>query len=142
MLCEMVSTRLKKHTMTGKTVAITVRYSDFKSATKRATGNDYINGGNEIYSVSRRLLDEFLPLKKKVRLLGISVSSLIQDTGQMQLFETDSKEKKLNDVVYELNRKFGEFSIKPANLIIAENFGTKEKKNQKRENIFDKKKKQ
>ena len=139
MLCEMVASRMRKYNLIGKTVSFIIRYEDFNTYMKQFSLKDYINDGYKIYNVSKKILSAFLPLRKKIRLLGVSVSSLIADKDQLSLFDNLNKEENLNKLVFNINQKYGDFFIKPASLLFAENYGIKERCGLIGRHIFDKK---
>lgn len=124
MLSEKVGVRLRDYRMSGKTVCVFVRFFDFSHFMKRKTYLHYFNSGIEIFKKSVEIFEEIsLHLSKKVRLLGVSISGLTRVTTQEYLFEEQRKNKKLIDAVDEINGKYGEWTIKPLSMKIAENFG-------------------
>lgn len=65
--------------LSGKTVTVKIKYSDFTQATRsRTTALPFANG-NEIFEVATGLLVTVYPFKRPVRLLGVTLSSLTQD---------------------------------------------------------------
>jgi DNA polymerase IV len=110
-LSEMVCRRARRYGYRGRTVTLTVRYTDFKTFTKQTTLDTYSNDTAEVYRTALSLLDG-IRLIKSVRLLGVSLSSF-GDDRQLTLFEKkDTKEReaflKAMDAV---NDKFGEDKI-------------------------------
>ncbi|MCX7698391.1 MAG: DNA polymerase IV [Candidatus Goldbacteria bacterium] len=124
MLSEKVGERLRNYKMAGKTLCIFIRFYDFSYIMKRKTYSCYFNSGTEIFKKSIEILDKnIFPLSKKVRLFGVSISSLTRITTQEYLFEDQRKNKKLIETIDEINKRYGEFTIKPLSMKIAENFG-------------------
>jgi|DewCreStandDraft_4_1066084.scaffolds.fasta_scaffold21337_3 DNA polymerase-4 len=124
MLSEKVGARLRDYKMSGKTICIMVRFCDFTHIIKRNTYPHYFNSGIEIYNKSLEIISKnIFSLSKKVRLLGVSVSSLTKIATQEYLFEEQRKQEKLINTVDEINKKYGEFTIKPLSMKIAEKFG-------------------
>ncbi|MCX8093767.1 MAG: DNA polymerase IV [Candidatus Goldbacteria bacterium] len=124
MLSEKTGERLRYYKMAGKTVCIFIRFSDFSHIMRRNTYPHYFNSGVEIFKKSIEILvKNIFPLSKKVRLLGVSISGLTRITTQEYLFEEQRKNKKLIETVDEINGKYGQFTIKPLSMKIAENFG-------------------
>jgi len=84
-----VSQRLCKKGLSGKTVTLKLRYSDF-TTTRQTTLREALESGSDIYRVVRKLLRKFRDPKRKIRLIGVSVSSLQSEldlTGrQLKLF--------------------------------------------------------
>jgi len=65
------------------------------------------------------------PFPKAVRLVGVSVSNVSEGYEQEQLFENSRKKDKLAEVIMNINNKYGEFTVKPASLLIADTYGIK-----------------
>lgn len=109
-LSEKVGRRARKHSLMGKRVTLTIRYSDFETFTKQATLSGYTNDTHVIYQSVLRILDSFR-LKSKVRLLGVSISSLVEDPGQMPLMEEERKRRFVLEAMDSVNDRFGEGRI-------------------------------
>jgi len=109
-LSEKVGRRARKHSLMGKRVTLTVRYSDFETFTKQATLSGYTNDTHVIYQTVLRILDSFR-LKTKVRLLGVSLSSLLEDPGQMPLMEEERKRRFVLEAMDSVNNRYGEEKI-------------------------------
>jgi DNA polymerase-4 len=122
-LCEMVGRRLRRYGMVGRTLALTLRYADFSTLTKRSTSGGTLYNGWQIYERAKGVLNGFLPLKDKVRLLGVSVSSLVENPCQGSLFDDMEKRNRLAEAMDRINEKFGEWTIKPLSVMIAEQYG-------------------
>jgi DNA polymerase IV len=71
----------------GRTVTLKVKFADFQQITRSKSVGDAIDSLVDLERLSLGLLEPLLPTKKGVRLLGISLSSLIQAqaTGRRQL---------------------------------------------------------
>jgi DNA polymerase IV len=111
-LAERVGQRARRYGHEGKTVTLTVRYSDFSTFTRQMALPATTNDTGEIYRTSLAILDR-IHLRKTVRLLGISLSSLKKGAHQMSLFDDGKSEKKatLMNAVDRINEKFGEHSV-------------------------------
>ncbi|MBN1824355.1 MAG: DNA polymerase IV [Endomicrobiales bacterium] len=127
MLAEKTGWRLRKAGKMGRTVHFYVRFGDFTSWGKQRTLASDIKTGRDIYKAAREIFKEALPLKKPVRLIGVSISGLSRDTGQRVFLEEMERDEKLLDVVDEINRKYGSSTLKPSSVLIAENFGIEER---------------
>ncbi len=75
-LSQSVAERLHRSGLSGKTVTLKLRYSDFTTITRQSTFRDVLDQGPEIFSVARRLLQKFRDPHRRVRLIGVSVTSL------------------------------------------------------------------
>jgi len=115
-LSEMVGRRLRGGHYSGRTVALTLRYSDFHTFTKRRTINEYINDGLDIYLAALDVRRS-IRLKSAVRLLGVSVSNLVKDYGQMLLFKKDRDRMSVMQAMDKINDMYGEFSVIRARLL-------------------------
>jgi len=127
MLSEKVATRLQKYKLKGGVIHLYVRYADFSGFGMQATLEQSTDSGLEIFNQTFKIFKTGLPLKKKVRLLGISAGRVSKENGQGLLFEEAEKDEKIKEVLFQLNEKYGEFSVKPASVLIAEKFGIKER---------------
>jgi DNA polymerase-4 len=118
MLCQKVTTRLWKERKAAQTVVLTIRYSDFSMFSRQRTVGCFVDTIQGIYRVCLEILREIGELAKPVRLLGVSVTSLTEGLKQLYLFEEFEREEKLNKAIGEINSKFGEFTVKPACLLL------------------------
>lgn len=69
---------LRSKSLRGKTVTLKIKDQDFTSHTRSLTVNEYINSHDKIYEISQSLFEE-IPLNKKIRLIGLTISNLIDD---------------------------------------------------------------
>ncbi len=111
-LSERVGRRARRHGHKGKRVTLTVRYNDFETFTKQATLPASTNDTGDIYRAAVDILDK-IRLRKSVRLLGVSLSSLVKDEGQLPLFQQPGHDKKaaLAKALDAVNDKFGEHTV-------------------------------
>ena len=114
-LSEMVGRRLRRGHYLGRTVTLTIRYSNFHTFSRRKTIGEYLNDGFEICRLATSLLKSF-KLKKPVRLVGVSVSGLAK-IEQQPLFKKDRKEKDLIHAVDSVNDRYGEFTLARGRLL-------------------------
>jgi DNA polymerase-4 len=70
-----VSRRLSKSNVSGKTVTLKIKYSDFSLQTRSKTLADFVSDKTMIFETSKNLLFKE-KLNNSVRLLGISMSNL------------------------------------------------------------------
>jgi DNA polymerase-4 len=121
-LANRVARRMRHKQFEGKTVTLKVKYNDFKQITRSSTLQGYTNDGSIIYEKVCDLLEKTAVGKRPVRLLGISLSHLIDEgTGrQLSLFTqhyTDQKRKDLNKTLDSIYEKFGDKGIRSGALI-------------------------
>jgi DNA polymerase-4 len=74
-LCEKVAQDLKRKNYIGRTIGIKLRFADFQTLTRNITLSTYTDDGIKILAVTRECLRRIV-FKKKIRLLGVRVSSL------------------------------------------------------------------
>lgn len=74
-LAKEVSKRLQKQQVSGKTVTLKIKFSDFTIQTRSRTNPYFLNDAELIYEIIKGLLYQE-SLKNSVRLLGISISNL------------------------------------------------------------------
>ncbi|MCB0280764.1 MAG: DNA polymerase IV, partial [Calditrichaeota bacterium] len=97
----------------GQTVGLKFRETGFVTHNRQMTITHPVLNAVELYRLIESLLAEFLPLKKKVRLLGISISSQRNADQQVQLFD-DPRKSKLDEVRDQLNKRYGHSTVKGA----------------------------
>ena len=80
-IAEELGNRLKKHKVSGKTLTLKIKYSDFKTHTRSRTQEYYISDKSLLLELAKELLyqDE---LQESVRLLGLSLSNLNTGTDK------------------------------------------------------------
>ncbi|MFA6056270.1 MAG: hypothetical protein WC769_12950 [Thermodesulfovibrionales bacterium] len=109
-LSEMVGRRARRYVFTGRKVTLVVRYPDFQTFSRQTTLPDYTNHTHEIYKNAVSILNG-IRLRDNVRLLGVSLSSLIKERNQILLFEEQRREKALLQAMDTVNDKFGDFKL-------------------------------
>lgn len=108
-LCRKVGCRLRKSELTGFTVRVKIRWSDFQTQTRQLTLHQPTNQDSIILSSARQLFLVAWKKGMKVRLLGVGVSQLCEAFQQLSLFENQhEKEKRLLDAVDQLHQKYGD----------------------------------
>jgi DNA polymerase-4 len=85
-LADAVASRLRQGSLAGRTVTLKIRFSDFRTITRSTTLRDPTAGSREVAMEARRLLDAVDP-SIGVRLLGVSVSNLVDDTSRQLSFD-------------------------------------------------------
>lgn len=65
----------------GRTVTLKVKYADFQIITRSRTAATPIKTADDLETVARALLDPLFPAAKGVRLLGVTLSSFVEDEG-------------------------------------------------------------
>lgn len=128
MLCQKVTSRLRQGGKSSRTVVLTIRYNDFKMFSRQKTVNYLLHTMYDIYHVCLEILRRIGRPAKPVRLLGVSVTSLAEESMQLYLLEKLNEEKELSKAFGEINGRFGEFTIRPASLMLTEKFENRVKR--------------
>jgi DNA polymerase-4 len=112
-LSQRISANLYSGACRGKVLTLKVRYADFKTVTKRMTLERHTSAIFDIYKNSLTLLKNTDLMRKKVRLIGISVSGLKQnsDLDNVLLKEDEKKEEKLTGAIDKISKKFGDCKV-------------------------------
>ncbi len=88
-----VAGRLEKYNTGGRTVTLKVRYADFQRVTRSTTPGGFMRNAETLATLSKNMLPQTDAEKRKVRLLGITVSGLeiaeIVEGKQLELFERE-----------------------------------------------------
>jgi DNA polymerase-4 len=111
-----VGKQLRRNNLAGKTIKLKLRWPDFTTLTRQTTLTNPTDQDEEIERVALELLKAVRKSFQAVRLIGVGVSGLGQPIRQLGLWDTESeKERKLQDVVDELQDKYGKNVIKRGN---------------------------
>ncbi len=79
-ISKIVFARLQQHNLIGRTVTLKIKFSDFKQITRSKTFSEGAQSQEFILSVAKTLLSGIDLDKRKVRLLGVSVSNFQNST--------------------------------------------------------------
>jgi len=119
-LTERATHRLRKRELRSKTIGLKVRFSDFTTITRSKTVALPINGTHEIYEIAK---DLFIALKidgARIRLLGVSLENLSDETGAVEQLELGEREVGWREAQAAIDRainRFGRGSVLPARLV-------------------------
>ena len=109
-LAEMVGRRARRYGVAGRTVTLTIRYSDFTTFSTQETGVDCLSQSHEIYRAAITILDR-IHLEQPIRLLGVRLSNLRQRDSQYHLFPEVRRYEQLTEAVDSVNDRYGSFSV-------------------------------
>lgn len=111
-LSQGVARQLRRKRLTGTTVKIKLRWSDFTTPTRQMTLERPTDDPGEIYSVAVRLFDRLWTEGRPVRLLGVGVTGLGKQPRQMSLWdEPDERAERLEQAVRKVRRRYGDDAI-------------------------------
>jgi nucleotidyltransferase/DNA polymerase involved in DNA repair len=115
-LSEKVSRRMRKHGYRGRTISVKIRLADFSTYTRAVTLDRPTNYVEDLYHHALAKVRGFSRGRQALRLLGIHVSKLEQEAGQLDLFQAEErggkKREKLHEAVDTIKDRYGESAIK------------------------------
>ena len=129
-LADDIGTTARRHDKKGRTVHITLKYSDFKVVTRQATISETCTT-KDIYQAGCRLLEQNWSCFHPVRLIGISLSGFHEETkfDQLSLFDQkknsvlNDKNKRIDNAMDKIRNRHGAEIITFAALIKKEKDG-------------------
>jgi DNA polymerase IV len=116
-LSDQVAARLRKSGLTGRTVQLKLRWSDFTTVTRQTTLAVPTELGGELFDAVEPLWLATWQPGEWVRLLGVGVSGL-SESRQLALFDEADREKqtRLADTLDALRKQYGGDVVKRASL--------------------------
>ncbi|HSL42532.1 MAG TPA: DNA polymerase IV [Anaerolineales bacterium] len=112
-----VAAQLRANNLVGKTIKLKLRWPDFTTLTRQTTLVNPTDQENEIEKVAIELMKAVRKPYQAVRLIGIGVTGLGPPIRQLGLWDVDAqKERRLQEVVDELQEKYGKHVIKRGNM--------------------------
>ena len=124
-LVENTTYRLRKQKLLANTVNVQLRTKEFIDKSHQGKLERATSSTKHIYSKAINLLKEMYINGNEIRLVGISLSNLIDENqSQISLFETenDSKQNKLDKVLDDIKNKYGYNKITRAGKMEVEGF--------------------
>lgn len=111
-LAQGVSRDLQRKGLTGTTVKLKLRWSDFSTPTRQLTLPDPTADAAEISKAARDLFRRLWQPGRPVRLLGVGMAGLQDKPLQMSLFDPpDEREERLLATVQKVRSRFGDAAI-------------------------------
>jgi len=112
-LAERIGRKLRREGLAARTITLKLRYSDFKTVTKRQTISEPTDRDDVLYSVARAHMLKLLNRGMRVRLVGISASNFHKNDVQLNLieWEMDKKKKSYYSTVDKIRERFGYGSV-------------------------------
>ncbi len=118
-LAEEVGGRLRAEGLRGRTVTLKLRFSNFKTITRRKTLDEPINGDHQIYEAVSALLTGSLLRGRLVRLIGVGVSGFAAGSQPSLFRDTEADQPAVDKAVDAIRKRFGEDSIARGTLLEA-----------------------
>lgn len=110
--------RLRRARMEARTVTIKIRYQDFKTINRSKSLSEYTANSTVLYETASLLFRQLSRDRRKIRLIGVSVSNLrsLETLQQGSLFAEDATSRS-EEVLDRINERFGENTVIKANLL-------------------------
>jgi DNA polymerase-4 len=101
--------RLREAGLATRTLTLTIRYAGFETYTRAKTLGEPTRLDSDIYAVFHELFRKHRDGKRKVRLLGVSLSGLTHGGEQLDLLDAERRAKleKLTSAADRLRDRFG-----------------------------------
>jgi len=101
--------RLREAGLATRTLTLTIRYAGFETHTRSKTLGEPTKLDSDIYAVFQELFRIHRDAKRKVRLLGVSLSGLTHGNAQLDLLDAERRAKleKLTSATDRLRDRFG-----------------------------------
>jgi DNA polymerase-4 len=119
-LAARVTSRMRAAGKVGRTVAITVRYADFRTINRSRTLPDPTDGTQEVYRTAVALYDVLGGHRDRLRLVGVRVEGLVPRAGvhhQLRLGEPEHGWAEADRAVDRAAARFGGAAVAPASLL-------------------------
>ena len=123
-LSDTVASRMRRDGAKGTTVTVQLRTSEFVNHSRQDTLKKPTDDADVIYREAKRLFSELWDKNDRVRLIGVTVSNMQDDSYvQMNLFEeqeeqvSDEKQENLLRTTDEIRKKFGRASLTRGSLL-------------------------
>lgn len=110
---EQVGFQLRRKGLNGVTVKLKLRWADFTTLTRQMTLERPTNLDDDIYTAALHLFEKTWPPGKRVRLIGVGVSSFATAGYQLELWADPhlDQTRRLQPVLDELRERFGRQAI-------------------------------
>ncbi len=118
-LVDRVTRRMRRAGLTGRTVVLRLRFDDFKRASRSRTLARASAATDSILFVARALLRAARPLveRRGVTLVGITITSIERDDGQLSLPLYGHDARALDATLDDVRARFGTSAITRATLL-------------------------
>ncbi|MEZ4670737.1 MAG: DNA polymerase IV [Anaerolineae bacterium] len=119
-LADGVGRQLRKEGLSGRTVKIKLRWSDFTTLTRQMTLPHPTHHDNTIYEAALDLFSKAWPIGRPVRLLGVGVSGFEGGDYQPGLWDAPppKEDTKLESVLDQLRDRFGDRIVRRGSALL------------------------
>jgi DNA polymerase-4 len=109
LLCQKAMKRLRDASLSTSTVTLTIRYAGFETITRAHTLREATHLDPVVFEAVQRLFERHWDQSRKVRLLGVALSSFTHGGEQLDLLDAQRREKleRLAQATDRLRDRFG-----------------------------------
>ncbi|CQR73172.1 DNA polymerase IV [Sporomusa ovata DSM 2662] len=116
---EKIGWRLRRQKLSSRTITIKIRFASFRTITRSQTLAVAASLDETLYHVAEEIVSK-IALNEGVRLLGVTVSSLVAAGVQMSLFDQgDEKAAAVAQAIDKVKERFGETAVTRGRSMIA-----------------------
>jgi DNA polymerase-4 len=119
-LADRTSSRMRAKGLCGRTVTLKVRFANFKTITRSRTSDEPMDTATELYAIAKDLYQRLDPDRPRIRLLGVSVSGLIEGPAERQLdllADVRPRWSEATKAIDSIRTRFGDDALGPATLL-------------------------
>jgi nucleotidyltransferase/DNA polymerase involved in DNA repair len=118
-LCERVAASLRRKGLAGATVTVKLRFEGFETHTRQRTLSAPVDTVEELWPAARALFREADRPRRRVRLVGVTVSGFDAGSAQLGLFDAGhpAVDRRVAAVVDRLSDRYGRGSVTRAVLL-------------------------
>ncbi len=116
-ICNELAHEMRRKDIRGRTITMKIRLENFTTFTRSLTLASPVNHCDTIFKHVFELFSQFKRSGSKVRLLGVGMSNLEHRKGQLDLFDSENKDSRVDEVMDQIRTKYGNKSITRASLI-------------------------
>ena len=118
-MCERAASRMRQKNMSARTIALKVKFADFKTINRSKTLSSPISSTKEIYEITKNLYLKLNLQRARIRLVGVNLENLNEGEvqfEQMELGERDKGWREATAAIDAARERFGDGSVRPARL--------------------------
>ncbi|MFF1635898.1 DNA polymerase IV [Leifsonia sp. NPDC058248] len=117
-LSNQVGARLRTHELVGRTVALKLRFSDFRTVSRSRTLGEATNVGRRIFEEVWQVYEALDLGRTPIRLIGVRVEQLSDSGGdRLALWDPDEEWRETERTLDAVSARFGRGMIGPASLV-------------------------
>ena len=115
--CERLARRLRAAGLAARTVTLKIRFADFSTFSRSVTFEGAVDDTHDLVSTARFLLSRVSLEGRRVRLLGVGGSNLVEAGEPRQMAFGGSERRDLTLASDQVRDRFGDDAVRPARLV-------------------------